>query len=682
MRHRHARQLAVAQLVVLALSCLRVLVPTVHAQTSPAASDQPTSAPNAVQPPITEAERIIRLKSLLESDTSWRATLSEELKRVEAAYEEASAHFTELDQRSQGETVPAPGEAPVDPKAVDARALERNASRDRFDLLIQRRKALRQQLATLDEKITLVSQILADLLAGRQPGLKPVAAPQQPATDSQPDTSAGSQSGATRMPSLPGMSNPLGIGTRDPDPTTTPVPADDDRVVDMYVAEARSALNAQEAELRAARAGVSLIDNAIDVFTSDLESAKQMRAAAESEERAATEAITKASTELNDARIAEADAAAISAQEASVAEARIRLTEARNDLARHVERVQGSEATIANLRKIRAESVARAEQAEAAVASAKRRLAFAMSPFSPHRLLRWLIDRGPRIAFVVTAMVATWLVARLLARKLLTGLIRHGKRGSEAARQERAETLRRVFESGATVAIVVIGILAALSQAGIDVTVLLGGAAVLGAAVAFGSQNLIKDYFSGLMVLMENQYSVGNVIKLGEVSGVVEDITLRMTVLRDLEGIVHFIPHSQVGTVSNMTYGWSRAVFDIGVSYNEDVDKVMLVLMDLAQDLRNDEIFGPYMLGEPEMLGVDALGDSAVVIKFFIKTRPLRQWLVKREMLRRIKSRFDELGIEIPFPHRTIYHRGLEGLRQADNPGTHDHPPGQSEHQA
>src|SRR5262249_44138375 len=131
----------------------------------------------------------------------------------------------------------------------------------------------------------------------------------------------------------------------------------------------------------------------------------------------------------------------------------------------------------------------------------------------------------------------------------------------------------------------------------------------------------------------------------------------RTTVLRDLEGVVHFIPHGTITTVSNLTHGWSRALFDVGIAYKEDVDRVMQLLLDMGREIRQDPAFGPLILDDPEMLGVDDLADSAVVIKFFLKTKPLQQWTVKREMLRRIKNRFDALGIEIPFPHQTVYHR-------------------------
>ena len=129
-----------------------------------------------------------------------------------------------------------------------------------------------------------------------------------------------------------------------------------------------------------------------------------------------------------------------------------------------------------------------------------------------------------------------------------------------------------------------------------------------------------------------------------------------MTVLRDLEGCVHFVPNGEITSVTNMTHGWSRALFDIGVAYKENVDQVMEVILEVGKELRKDPQFRTLILEDPTMLGVDSFGDSAVVIKFFIKTRPLQQWTVKRELLRRLKNRFDELGIEIPFPHRTVYH--------------------------
>jgi small conductance mechanosensitive channel len=230
-------------------------------------------------------------------------------------------------------------------------------------------------------------------------------------------------------------------------------------------------------------------------------------------------------------------------------------------------------------------------------------------------------------------------------------------RGTHKDRENRAQTLVGVFNSALSLLILGGGSLMILDEVGIPIVPLMGGAAVIGLAVAFGAQNLIKDYFSGFMVLLEDQYGINDVVKIGDISGMVEHISLRTTVLRDLEGVVHFIPHGNITTVSNQTHGWSRALFDIGIDYKEDIDRVMDVLLEIGRDLRRDPVFNPLILDDPEMLGVDNLADSSVILKFFLKTRPLQQWTVKREMLRRIKKRFDELGIEIPYPIQTVHHR-------------------------
>jgi moderate conductance mechanosensitive channel len=253
-------------------------------------------------------------------------------------------------------------------------------------------------------------------------------------------------------------------------------------------------------------------------------------------------------------------------------------------------------------------------------------------------------------------------VSRLLENRLVDLISHRGHRGSVEDRENRAKTLVGVFHNAATLLIVAGGSLMIFDEMGIPIAPLMGGAAVIGLAVAFGAQSLIKDFFTGFMILLEQQFMVNDVVKIGDISGQVERISLRMTVLRDLEGRVHFIPHGQITSTTNLTHGWSRAVFDIGVAYKENVDRVMQVLLELCKELRNDPAFGPLILEDAVMLGVDSLGDSAVTIKFYFKTRPLRQWPVKREMLRRIKNRFDELGIEIPFPHQTVYQHHVSGV--------------------
>jgi small conductance mechanosensitive channel len=279
------------------------------------------------------------------------------------------------------------------------------------------------------------------------------------------------------------------------------------------------------------------------------------------------------------------------------------------------------------------------------------------NPFTLKFVVHWLFEHAPKLLAILLGTCALHMSVKLGGRQITQIMSRTGSRGTQRERENRAVTLVAVFRNVASVAIIAGGTLMALDEVGIPIMPLMGGAAVLGLAVAFGAQNLVRDYFSGFMVLLEDQYGINDVVRIGDTSGVVEKITLRVTVLRDLEGIVHFIPHGSITRVSNMTHGWSRAVVEINISYREDPDYVMGVLMEIAKELRRDPTFGPLILDEPEMLGLDRFGDYSMVIKFVLKTHPLKRWPVRRELLRRIKRKFDELNIEIPFPHRTVYNR-------------------------
>jgi small conductance mechanosensitive channel len=272
-------------------------------------------------------------------------------------------------------------------------------------------------------------------------------------------------------------------------------------------------------------------------------------------------------------------------------------------------------------------------------------------------LQNWGKEHGLSILAIIVVIAATLWLAGLLEGRIVRLLARGGERGSTAERENRARTLVGVLNNALRTAALAIGAIMILKEFAIPIEPLLGGVAVIGLAVAFGAQSLIKDYFTGFMVLLEQQYVLGDVVRIGDITGQVENVTLRLTVLRDFEGRVHFIPHGQITTVTNLTHGWSRAVIDVNVGYEEDPDRVVQVLTDLSRELREDPKFGPLILEDVSMLGVDTLGDSAVTIKFGIKTRPAKQWDVKREMLRRIKRRFAELGIDIPFPQRTVWVR-------------------------
>ena len=219
----------------------------------------------------------------------------------------------------------------------------------------------------------------------------------------------------------------------------------------------------------------------------------------------------------------------------------------------------------------------------------------------------------------------------------------------------RMKTLSKLFNWLGAIAIVCVIFYMVLENFGFNVAPLLAGAGIIGLALGFGGQYLIRDLINGLFILIEGQYRINDVVKIGEYGGLVEDINLRITTLRDLEGRVIIVPNGEIKTVVNYTKEYAQALLNIGVAYKENVDKVMDIIKAVGKEMREDEYFGKLILDNLEMLGVDDFADSAVIIKFRMKTLPIKQWEVMREFRRRLKNKFDELGIEIPFPHRTLY---------------------------
>lgn len=273
----------------------------------------------------------------------------------------------------------------------------------------------------------------------------------------------------------------------------------------------------------------------------------------------------------------------------------------------------------------------------------------------------WLLAHGVRIVLILIGM---W-IATKLSKKIGERIIRlsaDDDPSTETERERRVTTLVQIISFAAKMLIIAVGGITIIKEFGIDIGPILAGAGILGLAIGFGSQALVKDLVSGFFLIMENQIRIGDVVRIGSTAGLVEKITLRTVVLRDLDGIVHTIPNGEISTLSNMTYGWSRANLDIGVAYKENIDEVMKVLEDLGRKMHEDEKYKSVILEKPTILGVNSLDDSAVMIKMIIKTEPLKQWEVAREFRRRVKNEFDRLGIEIPFPHQTVYIRQDEEL--------------------
>jgi small conductance mechanosensitive channel len=251
---------------------------------------------------------------------------------------------------------------------------------------------------------------------------------------------------------------------------------------------------------------------------------------------------------------------------------------------------------------------------------------------------------------IVLLLVLTVVVLEIASAAIERYLSREGEDVSA-----RAKTLLPLLRTALLVVLVTMFVLVTLSELGLNIAPLLAGAGVVGLAIGFGAQTLVKDIITGIFILMEDQLAVGDVVKVGSHAGVVERLSLRTIQLRDLAGTVHVVPFSEVTTLENLTKDFSRYVFEVGVAYREDTDEVVAVLHQIGADLIEDEAYRDLIVEPLEVLGVDSFGDNAVIIKARITTKPIKQWQVGREFNRRMKKRFDELGIEIPFPHRTIY---------------------------
>lgn len=260
------------------------------------------------------------------------------------------------------------------------------------------------------------------------------------------------------------------------------------------------------------------------------------------------------------------------------------------------------------------------------------------------------------IIFIVTIIllqITNMLVKRF--KKIAIDRMLESGRSSQVEVEKRAATLSEIIKKISTISIIIMAVLVALDQIGFDIKAMLAGVGIIGVAVGFGAQNLVKDIISGLFVIFENRIRVGDVAIINGTGGYVEQVNLRTTVLRSLDGTVHVFPNGSITSLSNMTHEFSFYVFDIRVNYKEDTDKIVSILKDVSDEMIKDPAYKKSILEPLEVLGVDSFNDSAVIVKARIKTVPIMQWVVGREMNRRIKKRFDILGIEIPFPHRSLF---------------------------
>jgi moderate conductance mechanosensitive channel len=270
----------------------------------------------------------------------------------------------------------------------------------------------------------------------------------------------------------------------------------------------------------------------------------------------------------------------------------------------------------------------------------------------------WVIKELPGIIIMVITLLIILRVARFSISRLKKALIRKAEKDEtvdESEAEKRIDTLTGILLGALRIVLYTVFCIMLLGKFGIDIGPLLASAGILGLAVGFGAQELVRDYISGFFILLEDQLRAGDVAIINGTGGLVENIGLRTISLRDFSGTVHIFQNGKISSLSNMTKDWSAMVFDIGVAYKENVDQVMEIMKQVGDELQNDEKFGPDIIEPIEVFGLDSFGDSALVIKARLKTKPIQQWTIGREYRRRLKIAFDAQNIEIPFPHTTVY---------------------------
>ncbi len=633
------------------------------------------AAKDAAKETKSAAERIGALSRGLDDDRKQLEALKGELENPQGEYQKAEAEFKLFDTRradskKQMQKLRDAGKSDEADKLGEAlKSLEEQWSRarDRFNLLIDERKTLQEKASALGEKIQR-DQSALDKLTGKadipskqaqakppeakQPGAKP---PEAPATAPNSEKTVPAKTGpgqtvpAKTTAAQASDTKPSGAATPtaspNPEPPTTinaASAADDGKGVlaqppdkakkppSKELLKAQDSARAKEEAARAAQEKAADIGQRRTTLDKNVEVESKLLATAQLKVEQAEQSKAALKQELE--KKADAPGAERAELHAQLREVERRLVQARAEVEAGAARLQELRGELAGLAADEAAAVQEEQQTANAARKAQQEVARLENPFAPQNMFRWLLAHGPKLLTIVIAMLLLHQFVRHFSRRIIHFVA--GRCGRiDAESESRAQTLVGVFRNFTSLVILGGGTLMLLEEVGIPIVPLLGGAAVIGLAVAFGAQNLIRDYFSGFMILLEDQYNINDVVKIGSTAGLVEKITLRMTVVRDLEGVAHFIPHGTIATVSNMTHGFSRALFDIHISYAEDPERVIALLTALAKDLRQDPVFGPLVLEDPEMLGVDEFAESSVVIKFFIKTQPLMQWRVKRELL-------------------------------------------------
>ena len=278
----------------------------------------------------------------------------------------------------------------------------------------------------------------------------------------------------------------------------------------------------------------------------------------------------------------------------------------------------------------------------------------------------WLYQTGWKVFTILGICLSAFFIIRRLAPIAIRRAVKRQMKGKrKVEREKRVQTLVRVVTTVSGVGLGILATLLILGQVGVNIWAGVAALGIMGVAVGFGTQHLIRDVINGFFIYLENQYNIGDVIRVGSIAGVVEELSLRRTILRDLDGARHVVPNGDIRTVSNLTQEWSRAHLNINVAYKEDLDRVMALMKKTWEEMTEDPDWGPFMISKtPWLLRVDEFGDSGITIKMVGETEPIKQWDVMGEYRRRVKRVFDKEGIEIPWPHVKLYYGDATSSRR------------------
>ncbi|MBC7817963.1 MAG: mechanosensitive ion channel, partial [Planctomycetaceae bacterium] len=572
------------------------------------AAGKPSVAPKAE---TSDVERIADLRQTLEDEHTRLKELESEFNDPASEYAKAEKEFQELDRELEQKNESLK-KLKTDGKSAEATALEkelasvekqRQRAKERFELALEERKTRREEIATLQRKTQLDQEALDELT-----GAKPKQDEDSKSSDKENDRDKKSTK-SKHSETDAEKKNDVEDKQEDSKDKAASEEKSDEADPELMQAEEEARKKDEEAdeaqeETRSIAARIADLQKLIAQEQKILTLARKKVELAQSTQKELEAELVKRQKEG-------ANATELQELRTGAMDARQRFLAAQADVTEATDRLNDRRSELASLQSEQILVLQDAEQARLAAATAQETVDELRNPFTLRNISQWLLDHGPRVLLLVLGMFVMNYLSHFFSNRTINLVAGGTSRGSPIERENRARTLVGVFQNACTVAIFVVGTLMVLEECGANVTVLVGGVAVIGLAVAFGAQNLIKDYFSGFVMLLENQYMLNDTIRIGTVTGQVERITLRMTVVRDSSGIVHFIPNGTIDGVSNETHGWSRAIVEVGVAYKENVDRVMSVLTELSRELRADKTFGPMIVEDALPPFVEALGESA-----------------------------------------------------------------------